>query len=101
MKFFLTICIYNILLYAIPAHSQNLVSNCNLEKWSECPTDHSQIYYCENWYSPGEGTSDYCNGCSSNDFCSVPNNPPTRNFRLNIFANESIFVASSLQRPVF
>lgn len=74
MKFFLTICIYNILLYAIPAHSQNLVSNCNLEKWSECPTDHSQIYYCENWYSPGEGTSDYCNGCSSNDFCSVPNN---------------------------
>ncbi|MBE9491472.1 MAG: gliding motility-associated C-terminal domain-containing protein, partial [Bacteroidetes bacterium] len=57
----------------IPVYSQNLVPNCSFENYSVCPFNHGQIKYCTEWYSPGEGTTDYCNQCNTTDY-SVPNN---------------------------
>ncbi len=73
-KAFLLINIFAVSLLIIPAHSQNLVPNCIFENYSTCPDDHGQIDYCENWYSPGDGTTDYCNMCSPGDIVWVPYN---------------------------
>jgi len=53
--------------------SQNLVSNCGFELYSNCPNNHGQISVCEEWYAPGEGTTDYCNKCNQTNY-SVPSN---------------------------
>lgn len=53
--------------------AQNLVNNCSFESFSSCPTEYGQIDRCKQWYSPGEGTTDYCNQCGTID-CDVPNN---------------------------
>ena len=63
-----------VLLLIVPVYSQNLVPNCVFENYLACPDNHGQINYCENWYSPGEGTTDYCNMCSPGDIVWVPNN---------------------------
>ena len=45
--------------------AQNLVRNCNLEEMIVCPSSHGQLAFCNYWYSPGPGTSDYLNACNN------------------------------------
>lgn len=44
--------------------SQNLVRNCNFEQFTDCPTSHGQFDVVLHWYTPGEGTTDFCHDCS-------------------------------------
>lgn len=74
LKFILLINIFSPLFLLSTIYSQNSIPNCSFENFSACPTNFSQINHCEDWYSPGEGTPDYCNACSTSDLCCVPNN---------------------------
>ena len=60
-------------LISYSGHAQNLVPNCSFEDYTTCPTNSGQINFCREWYTPGEGTPDYCNQCNSTNY-SVPNN---------------------------
>lgn len=62
------------LLFQETAFCQNLVFNCDFETYINCPYDQGQIGLCESWISPGQGTTDYCNGCNSGTKYSVPVN---------------------------
>jgi len=48
------------------AFSQNLVPNCDFEYFVSCPDSSGQLARTWDWYSPGDGTSDYCNHCAYN-----------------------------------
>jgi gliding motility-associated-like protein len=58
---------------AYQSHAQNLVPNCSFEDYLTCPNSSGQMFSCRNWYSPGEGTPDYCNQCNTGSY-SVPSN---------------------------
>lgn len=51
--------------FIVPVYTQNFVPNCSFEEFTFCPSIHGEIDKCEGWYSPGEGTSDYCNECGN------------------------------------
>jgi gliding motility-associated-like protein len=53
--------------------AQNLVLNCDFSKFTLCPNDAGQFDHAEDWYTPGEGTSDLCHSCGGGD-AGVPNN---------------------------
>lgn len=52
---------------------QNLVPNCDFSLITSCPTDHGQFDRAKDWRTPGEGTSDLCHSCNS-DNVNAPNN---------------------------
>lgn len=58
----------NILAFCFPFMTMmaqvNLVSNGDLESYSQCPDFVSQINYANNWNSPSNGTPDYMNMCN-------------------------------------
>jgi OmpA-OmpF porin, OOP family len=83
---------------------ENLIYNGDFEDFSSCPTWFStpgdyQLNYCENWYIPTEGTSDYYNSCSISSAVSVPSNITgyqeaySGNAYTGIWANEIFFGA--------
>jgi hypothetical protein len=57
--------------FCLPA--QNLVPNCDFSKYLSCPVDYGQFDKAENWYTPGEGTTDLCHTCGGGN-AGVPNN---------------------------
>lgn len=90
------------LLFGLNVKSQIL--NGDFELYSSCPTWFStpgdyQLNYCENWYIPTEGTSDYYNSCSISSTVSVPSNIAgyqeaySGNAYTGIWANEIFFGA--------
>ena len=62
-----------LLLWVYQSDAQNLVPNCNFEDYLTCPNNSGQLFSCRNWYSPGEGTPDYCHQCNTGSY-SVPSN---------------------------
>jgi gliding motility-associated-like protein len=72
-RYYFTSFILAILLCQIPAFSQNLVPNCDFEYFAVCPDSTGQIARTWDWYTPGEGTTDYCNHCAD-DPVSIPQN---------------------------
>jgi len=90
------------LLFGLNAIGQ--IQNGDFEEYSSCPTNFStpgdyQLNYCENWYIPTEGTSDYYNSCSISATVSVPSNIAgyqeaySGNGYAGIWANEVFFGA--------
>ncbi len=68
------ILLLTLLNWSMPFFSQNLVNNCGLDKYSNCPHNHGLLKVCQGWDTPGGGTSDYCNSCNNTDIVSVPKN---------------------------
>ncbi len=71
MKYLVTLCI---LLSAITADAQNLISNPNFASYSGCPPGPGCISYCTGWNRPTLGSSDYYNVCNPSVLVSVPQN---------------------------
>lgn len=98
---------FNLILFLCLLFSLNLkgqILNGDFEEYSSCPTWFStpgdyQLNYCENWYIPTEGTSDYYNSCSISSTVSVPSNIAgyqeaySGNAYTGIWANEIFFGA--------
>jgi gliding motility-associated-like protein len=71
MKITALLLAFLLLPFCLPA--QNLVPNCDFTYYLSCPTDDGQFNNAENWYTPGEGTSDLCHTCGGGN-SGVPNN---------------------------
>jgi gliding motility-associated-like protein len=52
---------------------QNLVLNCDFDRYTVCPDNHGQFDRAYQWYVPTAGTSDLCHECSSQTV-GIPNN---------------------------
>lgn len=62
MKYILTFCI---IFSGISANGQNLISNSNFSLYTACPTSQTQLNYCNNWFKPTYGSSDYFHMCAT------------------------------------
>ena len=62
-----------IILWGLVLQGQNLVPNCDFDRVQTCPDNTNQLNRAQNWYRPGEGTSDLCHSCAG-AVVGIPNN---------------------------
>jgi len=60
-------------LLSLQCVSQNLVRNCEFTLHEGCPSSHGQFDNALHWFTPGEGTTDFCHTCGASNV-NVPNN---------------------------
>mgnify|MGYP006284476761 FL=1 len=60
-------------LLSLECVAQNLVRNCEFTLHDGCPPGHGQFDNAMHWFTPGEGTTDFCHTCGASNV-NVPDN---------------------------